>query len=66
MAEISVGRAEIEMLMTGLNRLEYGALTEDERTTRAALAYKLGMAAYEFLPLRGTQAAEGNDDQSSR
>jgi hypothetical protein len=58
MAEISVDRAEVEMLIRALDGLGDAVLTEDERIMRAALAYKLGRAAHEFLPPPAVQVTE--------
>lgn len=47
-ATLSVDQGEIDMLMKALNKL--AGLTPAESTTRAAVAYKLGCAAFDLLP----------------
>lgn len=45
---LTVDAGEIRLLMMALNRLPDSALTPSEKTTRAALAYKLGCGAVEI------------------
>jgi hypothetical protein len=55
MAEISLDQDEINLIMKGLNLLHErrAELSDDEQDVIPVLAFKLGMAAHDFLRENG-------------
>ena len=57
MADLSVDRLEIELIMRGLNSLDRKSLTDEDSAIRATLAYKLGAATMDIITMDIIKAA---------
>jgi len=60
MTELQVNKTEIGLIMMGLNSLDDARLTEEGKTARARLEFKLGAAAGDLFVAART-AGDSND-----